>query len=109
MLGCCLAVPNLQILDNVVHHRVANPIESPALPHQHACAATLRNTTTIFCTIHYSRLYFRFIAIICILYFYLTGAGIVPNLAATAAVPLSAHPLRRRLALLTTTTLPLSN
>ena len=93
----------------MVHHRVATPIESPALTHQHACAATLRNTTTFLFSIHYSGLYFRFFAIICILYFYLTGAGVVPNLAATAAMPLSAHPLRRRLALLTTTTLFFSN
>jgi hypothetical protein len=69
----------------------------------------LRNTTIIFYAVRNSKLYLRFIAIICILYFYLTGAGIVPNLAVTAAAPFSAHPLCRRLAILTTTTLPLSN
>ena len=94
---------------NVVHHRVGSPIESAALPHQHACAATLRNTTTIFFTIHCSRLYFIFFAIIYILYFYLASPGVVPKLSATATAPLSAHPLRRRLALLTTTTLFFSN
>jgi hypothetical protein len=38
--------------------------------------------------------------IIYILNFYLAGAGVVPNLAITAAAPLCAHPLRRRLTLL---------
>jgi hypothetical protein len=76
---------------------------------QRACAATLRNTTIIFNAARNSKLYLRFFAIICILYFYLAGAGIVPNLAATATVPLSAHPLYRRFAVLITTTLPLSN
>jgi hypothetical protein len=76
---------------------------------QRACETTPRNTTIIFNTARNSKLYLRFFAIICILYFYLAGAGIVPNLAVIAAVPLSAHPLRRRFAVLTTTTLPLSN
>ena len=44
------------------------------------------------------------IVIICFLYFYLASAGVVSNLAATAAAPLCAHPLRRRLAVLTTIT-----
>jgi hypothetical protein len=52
---------------------------------------------------------FRSITIIYILYFYLVGAGIMPNLAVTAIVPLCAHPLRRRLAVPTTTTLLFSN
>jgi hypothetical protein len=99
----------IKVLGNVFPTRTANPSEPPAPPHQHACAATTRNTTTFCFTIHYSKLYFRFFAIIYILYFYLTSAGVIPNLAATAAVPLSAHPLRRRFAVLTTTTLPLSN
>jgi hypothetical protein len=89
--------------------RVGHPSEWATFPHQHACAATPRNTTIIFYAIRDSELYLRFFAIICILYFYLIGAGIVPNLAATAAVPLSAQPLRRRFAVLTTTTLLLSN
>jgi hypothetical protein len=89
--------------------RVGHASESATLPHQHACAATPRNTTIIFYAVRDSKLYLGFIAIICILYIYLTGAGIVPNLAATAAAPLSAHPLRRCFAVLTTTTLPLSN
>ena len=52
---------------------------------------------------------FRSAAIIYVLYFYLIGAGVVPNLATTAVVPLYAHPLCRRLALLITTTLFYSN
>jgi hypothetical protein len=68
-----------------------------------------RNTTIIFNAVRNSKLYLRFFAIICILYFYLAGAGIVPNLTAIAAVPLSAHPLYRRLTLLTTTTLSFGN
>jgi hypothetical protein len=74
-----------------------------------ACRATPRNTTIIFNAARNSKLYLRFFAIICILYFYLAGVGIVPNLAAIAAVPLSAHPLCRRFTVLITTTLPLSN
>jgi hypothetical protein len=74
-----------------------------------ACAATLRTTTIIFNAARNSKLYLRFFAIIYIFYFYLVGAGIVPNLAATAVVPLSVYPLCRRFAVLTTTTLLLSN
>jgi hypothetical protein len=52
---------------------------------------------------------FRSITIIYILYFYLIGAGIMPNLTVTAIVPLYVHPLRRRLTILMTTTLLSSN
>jgi hypothetical protein len=76
---------------------------------QRACGATPRNTTIIFNTARNSKLYLRFFAITYILYFYLAGAGIMPNFAATAAVPLSAHSLCRRFAVLITTTLLLSN
>jgi hypothetical protein len=69
----------------------------------------LRNTIIIFYTIHNSKLDLRFFTIIYILYFYLIGAGIVPNLAAIAAAPLSAHSLCRCFAVLITTTLLLSN
>jgi hypothetical protein len=41
--------------------------------------------------------------------FYLTVAGVMSNLAATAAARLCVHPLRRRLAVLTTTTFLFSN
>jgi hypothetical protein len=67
--------------------------KQPTNTRQHTCATTLRNTIIIFYTAHNSKLYLRFFAIICILYFYLTGAGIIPNLAAIAAAPLSAHSL----------------
>jgi hypothetical protein len=89
--------------------RTANLSEPLAPPYQHAYAGITRNTTTFCFTIYYSKLYFRFFAIIYILYFYLISTGVIPNLAATAVVPLSAHPLRRYFAVLTTTTLPLSN
>jgi hypothetical protein len=52
---------------------------------------------------------FRSITIIYILYFYLIGAGIMPNLTAIATASLCAHFLRRRLAVPTTTTLLFSN
>jgi hypothetical protein len=81
----------------------------PTNTKQRAYAITLRNTTTFFSNKRYRILLFRFFAIIYILNFYLVGVGVVSNLAAMAIVPLSAHPLRRRLALLITTTLPLSN
>jgi hypothetical protein len=74
-----------------------------------AYAATLRNTIIIFNAACNSKSYLGFFTIIYILYFYLTGTGIVPNLTAIAIVPLSAHPLCRRFAVLITTTLPLSN
>jgi hypothetical protein len=74
-----------------------------------AYRATLRNTIIIFNTARNSKLYLRFFAIIYILYFYLIVVGIMPNLTAVATVPLSAHPLRRRFAILITTTLSLSN
>jgi hypothetical protein len=83
--------------------------EQPTNTRQHTCAITLRNTIIIFYTARNSKLYLRFFAIICILYFDLTGAGIVPNLTAIAAVPLSAHSLCRYFAVIITTTLPLSN
>jgi hypothetical protein len=73
--------------------RAAHLSERRTNTRQRACRATLRNTTIIFNTARNSKLYLRFFAIICILYFYLASVGIVPNLAATAAVPLSAHPL----------------
>jgi hypothetical protein len=75
---------------------------------QRACVVTLRNTTIIFNARRNSKLYLRFFTIIYILYFYLVSAGIVPNLTTTAIVPLSAHSLYRRFAILITTTLPLS-
>jgi hypothetical protein len=56
-----------------------------------------------------SKLYFRFFAIICILYLYLICAGVILYLAITTTVPLCAHPLRRRFAIITTITLPFSN
>jgi predicted small integral membrane protein len=89
--------------------RAAHPSKQRTNTRQRACGATPRNTIIIFNTARNSKLYLGFFAIICILYFYLTGIGIVPNLAATAAVSLSAHPLCRRFAVLITTTLPLSN
>jgi hypothetical protein len=52
---------------------------------------------------------FRSITIIYVLYFYLIGAGVMPNLAVIAIAPLCAYSLRRRLALLTATTLLFSN
>jgi hypothetical protein len=58
---------------------------------------------------HNNIILFRSVAIIYIYYFYLKGAEVMPNLAATAAAPLCAHSLYRRLALLTTTTLLFSN
>jgi hypothetical protein len=57
----------------------------------------------------YYRLYLRIVAIIRILNLYLTGTGVIPSLAATATAPLSAHPLCRRFAIPTTTTLLFSN
>jgi hypothetical protein len=83
--------------------------KQPTNTRQQACATTLRNTIIIFYTAHNSKLYLRFFAIICILYFYLTGAGIIPNLTAIATVLLSAHLLYRYFAIITTTTLLLSN
>jgi hypothetical protein len=44
-----------------------------------------------------------------ILYFYLTGAGVVPNLAATPAASPYAHPLRQLSTVVTTVNLSLSN
>jgi hypothetical protein len=67
------------------------------------------NAATNYYTILSRIILFRSITIVCVLYFYLTGARIVFNLAATTAAPLCAHPLRRRLTLLTTTTLLFSN
>jgi hypothetical protein len=61
------------------------------------------------CARCYSVLYFKLIAVTYILYFYLTSAGVVSNLAAMATVLLSAHPLCRCLALLMITTLSFSN
>jgi hypothetical protein len=89
--------------------RADYPSEQTTNTRRRACAIMPRNTTIIFYTARNSKLYLRFFAIICILYFYLTGAGIVPNLAITAVVPLSVHSLRRRFAVLITTTLSLSN
>jgi hypothetical protein len=36
---------------------------------------------------HKSKILFRSVAIFCILYYYLTSAGVVPNFTATAASP----------------------
>jgi hypothetical protein len=52
---------------------------------------------------------FRSIAIIYILYFYLIGAGIIPNLTITAIAPLYAYSLRKYLIISITTTLLFSN
>ena len=52
---------------------------------------------------------FRRIASIYVLYFYLAGTGVMPNLAATAAAPLCARPPYRRLALLIIAPLLCSN
>jgi hypothetical protein len=84
-------------------------IESPPQHQRVAYAATQCNTTTTYYTVHNRTILPRSITIICVLNSYLTGAGVVPNLAATAAAPLCAHPLRRCLTVLTTTTLPCSN
>jgi hypothetical protein len=97
------------IYSNVFPMRAAHPSERCTNTRQRACRATLRNTTIIFNATRNSKLYLRFFTIIYILYFYLATAGIVPNLAITAAVPLSVHPLYRRFAVLITTTLSLSN
>ena len=99
----------LYFMNNVFPMRTANPSEPPAPPHQNAVAATTRNTITHFYNKRYKILLFRFFAIIYILNFYLARAGVMSNLTITATVPLSAHPLRRRFAVLRTTTLPLSN
>jgi hypothetical protein len=89
--------------------RVATLSESLPQHRQRAYAATTHNTITIFSTIRDSKLYFRFFAIIYILYLYLTCAGVVPYLTTITTVPLCAHPLRRRFAIITTITLPFSN
>jgi hypothetical protein len=89
--------------------RAAHLSERRTNTRRRACKTTPHNTTIIFNAARNSKLYLRFFAIICILYFYLASAEIMPNLAATAVVPLSAHPLYRRFAVLTTTTLLLSN
>jgi hypothetical protein len=96
-------------MHNVVHHRAPHPIERPTKHQRSARAATQRNTTTNCYTIRYRIALFRSVAIIYVPYFYLTGARIMSNFAATTAAPLYAYPLRRRLALLTTTTLLFSN
>jgi hypothetical protein len=57
----------------------------------------------------YYRLYLRIVAIIRILNLYLIGTGVIPSLTITAIAPLSAHPLCRRFAVPTTTTLLFSN
>jgi hypothetical protein len=57
----------------------------------------------------YYRLYLRIVAIIRILNLYLIGAGVMPSLTTIATAPLSAHPLCRRFAVPTTTTLLFSN
>jgi hypothetical protein len=97
------------IIHNVVHKRVAHPSEWPTQHQRDACAATQHNTTTNYYTVRNRIVLIRIVAIICVLYFCLTGAGVVSNLAATTAAPLCAHPLCRRLAVLTTATLLFSN
>jgi hypothetical protein len=83
--------------------------EWPPRHQRSARAATQHNTTTDYYTVRNNTVLFKSVAIIYIYYFYLIGAGVMPNLAATTAAPLYAHSLRRRLALLTTTTLLFSN
>jgi hypothetical protein len=51
----------------------------------------------------------RSITIIYVLYLYLTGAEVMPNLVIIAVASLCAHSLCRRLTVLTTTTLLFSN
>jgi hypothetical protein len=98
------------ILDlNVFPMRAPHPSERPTNTKRRACATTPRNTTTIFLNKRYRILLFRFFAIFYIPNFYLTRAEVVSNLAIIATVPLSAHPLCRRFAILITTTLFLSN
>jgi hypothetical protein len=94
---------------NLFPMRADHPSEWTPNTRRRACATMPRNTTIIFYAARNSKLYLRFFAIIYILYFYLIGAGIVPNLAIIAIVPLSAHSLRRRFTILRTTTLSLSN
>ena len=91
------------------HKRVAYLSESPTKHQRNAYATTLRNATTVFYSIYNRIVLIRSVAIIYILYFYLARARVVPNLTTTAVAPLCAHPLRRRLAILTTTTLLYSN
>jgi hypothetical protein len=93
----------------VVHKRVATTSEWPPQHQRGARAATQHNTITNYYTMRNNIVLFRSVAIIYIYYFYLAGAGVMPNLTVTAAAPLCAHPLRRRLALLTATTLLFSN
>jgi hypothetical protein len=110
LLRCATRLVSMLIITtNVFPMRATHLSKQRTNTRQRACAVTLRNTIIIFNTVRNSKLYLRFFAIICILYFYLIGTGIMPNLAATAAVPLSAHPLCRRFTVLTTTTLSLSN
>ena len=85
---------------NVVHHRVGHPTKSATKPQRGNCATTQCDTTTKYSTVRNRMILFRSIVTICVLNFYLTSAGVVPNLAATAAAPLYAHSLRRHLAVL---------
>jgi hypothetical protein len=93
----------------VVHKRVATTSEWLPQHQRGARAATQHNTTTNYYTVRNNIVLFRSVAIIYIYYFYLAGAGVMPNLTITAVVPLCAHLLRRRLTLLTATTLLFSN
>jgi hypothetical protein len=93
----------------MVYYRVSYLTESATKPQRGDCAATQRNTTTNYYTIRNSIILFRSIAIIYILYFYLTGAGIIPNLTVVAIVSLCAHSLYKRLTILIATTLLFSN
>jgi hypothetical protein len=99
----------LRLITNVVHKRVATTSEWPPQHQRGARAATQHNTTTNYCTMRNNIVLFRSVAIIYIYYFYLVGAGVMPNLAATAAAPLCVYLLCRRLALLTATTILFSN
>jgi hypothetical protein len=93
----------------VIHQRAGHSTKWASKPHQSAYAATQCNMTINYYTTGNGIQLFRSITIIYILYFYLAGAGVMPNLAATAAASLCAHPLRRRLAVPTSTTLLFSN
>jgi hypothetical protein len=75
------------IYTNVFHKRVATPSEWPPQYRQNDCAATVRNTTMNNRTVCNSIVLFRLFAIFCILYFYFTGAGVMPSLTASAAAP----------------------
>jgi hypothetical protein len=94
---------------NVFHHRTGHPTERATSHYQNACATITRNTTTFSSNLSNNTILFRIFAIVCVLYFYLAGAGVVSNLTATPTASSCARPLRRRLALIMTPTLLFGN